>query len=409
MKLVLMRPRLVIVSALALLLAALVTSPARATEPASGYIVSLRGAPGSASAIAASHARMFGTRVEHVYSHALNGYSARFTPTQVEELRHDPRVIGVTADRGNAFHVTGERMPTGIDRVDGERSRTVSGDGSGAVDADVAILDTGIDAHHPDLNVVGGVDCTGHHSYQDANGHGTHVAGIAAAKDDDIGVVGVAPGARLWAVRVLDSKGEGSDSEVLCGVDWVTARASTIEVANMSLGDDGRRPRGSGCHTDDELHDGICRSVAAGVPYTVAAGNDGRNARTSVPANYGEVITVSALADFNGKPGGGARPTCERNVDDSIADFSDYGKDVDIIAPGVCILSTWPHGRYATEGGTSMAAPHVAGAIALYKSAHHSASPAAVKSALRKAGSMNWNARSDRDHIKEPLLNVAAF
>jgi subtilisin len=407
MKLVFMRHRFVLASALALLIVAFATAPADSAERASGYIVELRGAPGSAGAIAASQARLFRTKLDHVYSHALNGYSAQFTPSQVDALRRDPRVVDVTADE--TFHLSAESLPTGIDRIDGELSGTVSGNGSGTVDADIAIVDTGIDTHHPDLNVVGGVDCTGSGGYQDANGHGTHVAGTAAARDNGKGVVGVAPGARLWAVRVLDKTGEGSDSEVLCGVDWVTARARTIEVANMSLGDTGREPSRGGCSTGDQLHDGICRSVAAGVTYAVAAGNDARDARTSVPAAYDEVIAVSALADFNGRPGGGGKPTCERDVDDTIADFSDFGKDVDIIAPGVCIRSTWLRGRYASLSGTSMAAPHVAGAAALYKSEHPSASPRAVMSALRKAGSMNWNAGRNRDGVKEPLLNVRTF
>jgi subtilisin len=401
-----MRHQFVIASALALLLTPIVVSTANAAEQPSSYIVTLRGAPGSAPAIATAQTRMFRTKVDHVYSHALNGYSAQLTPSQADSLRGDPHVLNVSADQ--KLSLSAQTMPTGIHRIDGQLSGTMPGNGSGRVDADIAILDTGIDTRHPDLNVVGGVDCTGHGSYQDANGHGTHVAGTAAAKDNRFGVVGVAPGARLWAVRVLDSKGEGTDSQVLCGVDWVTARAKTIEVANMSLGEDGREPARSGCSTGDQLHDGICRSVAAGVPYTVAAGNDARDVRTSVPAAYDEVIAVSALADFNGRPGGGARPTCERDVDDSIADFSDYGSGIDLIAPGVCITCLdRTANNYLSLAGTSMAAPHVAGAAALYRSTHPAASPKAVLAALRKAGSMNWKA--DRDGIKEPLLNVASF
>jgi hypothetical protein len=130
-------------------------------------------------------------------------------------------------------------------------------------------------------------------TFDDQNGHGTHVAGTIGARDDDQGVVGVAPGARLWAVRVLDALGSGSLSQVVCGVDFVTANASVIEVANMSLSGRGSDP-GSGCKTGDALHDAICNSVKAGVTYVVAAGNSHEDASGWVPAAYEEVITVSS-------------------------------------------------------------------------------------------------------------------
>jgi subtilisin len=157
------------------------------------------------------------------------------------------------------------------------------------------------------------------------------------------------------------------------------------------------------------MHQAICRSVAAGVTYAVAAGNESDNAANHVPAAYDEVITVSALADFNGVPGGGAAPTCRADVDDTFADFSNFGADVDLIAPGVCILSTYRGGGLATISGTSMASPHVSGGAALYKATHPTASPAAVQSALRAAGTSNWNTATDRDATHEPLLNVATF
>ena len=128
-----------------------------------------------------------------------------------------------------------------------------------------------------------------------------------------------------------------------------------------------------------------------------------------VPAAYDEVITVSALADLNGVPGGGAAPTCRTDVDDTFADFSNYGADVDIIAPGVCINSTWKGGGYNTISGTSMATPHVSGAAALYKANNPSASPAQVKSALQNAGTTDWNNVDDHDSTKERLLDASTF
>jgi subtilisin len=196
---------------------------------------------------------------------------------------------------------------------------------------------------------------------------------------------------------------------VICGVDWVTANASTIEVANMSLGGTGSEPSGTGCRTGDALHDAICNSVAAGVTYAVAAGNESDDAADHVPAAFDEVITVSALADFDGQPGGSGAPTCRSDVDDTFADFSNFGADIDLIAPGVCILSTYRRGGYATASGTSMASPHVAGAAALYKASNPGASPTQVKTALQNAGNTNWNDVDDPDPIKEVLVNVDAF
>jgi subtilisin family serine protease len=128
-----------------------------------------------------------------------------------------------------------------------------------------------------------------------------------------------------------------------------------------------------------------------------------------VPAAYDEAITVSALADFNGLPGGGAAPTCRADVDDTFADFSNFGADVDLIAPGVCILSTYRGGSFATISGTSMATPHVSGGAALYKATHPTATPAAVKSALQAAATTNWNTATDPDGVADRLLNVATF
>ena len=141
----------------------------------------------------------------------------------------------------------------------------------------------------------------------------------------------------------------------------------------------------------------------------VAAGNDSEDAANATPAAYDEVITVSALADFNGLPGGGAAATCRTDVDDTFASFSNYGSDVDLIAPGVCINSTWKGGGYNTISGTSMASPHVAGGAALYKANNPGASPTQVKSSLQTTGTTDWNNSDDRDSTKERLLNVATY
>ncbi len=393
------------------------------------YIVTLKPSA-RAEDVAASH----GLGLRHVYRYALNGFAAYVPAARLDALKKDPRVAAVTPDRyvsikkppcssppcggggggGGTTPSPPQVLPTGIQRINGNLSTAVSGDGSGSVDVDVAVIDTGIDVNHPDLNVAGGTNCSQGpaNKYNDGNGHGTHVAGTIGALDNDIDVVGVAPGARLWAVRVLNNAGSGFTSDVICGIDWVTANTATIKVANMSLGGVGSD---TGCGLPpidpnyDPEHEAICNSVAAGVTYVVAAGNESDDARNHTPAAYDEVITVSALADFNGAPGGGAQPTCRSDMDDTFADFSNFGADVDIIAPGVCILSTWNDGGTATVSGTSMASPHVAGAAALYIANHPGATPAQVKSALTAAGNFDWDNSDDGDATKEPLLDVSGL
>ena len=408
-----------------LLLSAWIASPLLGFVPDSGpvpdqYIIKLRPnehAPTVANEMALNH----GLGIGHVYQHALSGFSARVPQGRLNNLLSDPRVVSIVADQyisidkppcatppcgggGGGGGGSTQTIPTGILRINGDLSSTHSGDGASAVNVDVAVIDTGIYAH-TDLNVVGGTNCTTGKGYNDGNGHGTHVAGTIAAKDNNLGVVGVAPGARLWAVRVLNSAGSGTWSSVICGIDYVTAHASTIKVANMSLGGSGS----AGSCNDGGLHEAICNSVNAGVTYVVAAGNESDDSANHVPAAYAEVITVSALADFNGDPGGLAPSTCRADEDDTFANFSNYGAGVDIIAPGVCILSTWNDGGYNTISGTSMASPHVAGAAALYVATHPGATPAQVKAALQAAGSNNWNNVDDPDGIKEPLLDVSGF
>ena len=300
-----------------------------------------------------------------VFEHALNGFSTALSARQLAALKIDARVSYIEQEQ--VFHTTQE-LPSGVNRIDGEQNlaAAIAGDG-GDLDVDIAIIDTGIDLTHPDLRVVKGADFSRNaflcksKSANDGNGHGTHVAGTAAAKDNISGVVGVAPGARLWPVKVLTDSGSGYTSCVIKGVDYVTANAASIEVANMSLGGG----------NSIALCDAIKRSVALGVVYAVAAGNSAANASNASPANCSAVstgvLTVSAVADYNGKGGGGGSATCANyGADDSLASFSNFGSVVNIAAPGVCIKSTWKGGGYNTISGTSMASPHVAGAAALY-------------------------------------------
>lgn len=367
------------------------------------YIVVFKDNVASPAQAAADLGRANEVAIDHVYSAALKGFAARVPSQQrLRQIANDPRVAYVERDQVvQAF----DTLPTGVDRMDGDLSSTKAGDGSGAVNVDIAILDTGIQRNHPDLYVVGGKNCTSGSptKWDDGHGHGTHVAGTAAAKDNGIGVVGAAPGARLWAVKVLNNNGSGTLSWIIAGVDYVTQNASTIEVANMSLGFQG---------SSSSLNTAIANSVTAGVTYAVAAGNSNMDAATFSPANHPDVICVSAVADSDGKGGGGG-PSTSYGADDTLATFSNFGSVVDIAAPGVDILSTYKGSGYARMSGTSMASPHIAGAAALYKAANASATPADVLAALLATAKQQidpvYGFTGDRDIYPEPLVWVGGF
>jgi len=361
-----------IIGAAALLGVLIAVLPAAARSDVAGaasYVVVLNDGADSAS-VAAGHARRYGADVRYVYGNALQGYSAVIPNDRVAALRADANVAFVAADR--EVSIAAQTLPTGINRIEADSSSTISGNGSGSVNVAVAVIDTGIDIDHPDLNVVGGKNCSTGKSFDDGHGHGTHVAGTIAAKDDAQGVVGVVPGAPLYAVRVLNNAGSGTTSTVVCGINWVAANAAAlgIKVANMSLGGSGSDDGNCGNSNNDAEHKAICNLTAKGVTLVVAAGNSAVDMKGFIPAAYDEVLSTTAVADFNGLPGGGAAATCRSDVDDTFADFSNFAtltsdQNHTIAAPGVCILSTWKGGGYNTISGTSMASPHMAGTAAL--------------------------------------------
>ncbi|MEP7361030.1 MAG: S8 family serine peptidase [Chloroflexota bacterium] len=378
-------------------------------------------------------------RINAVYANAVGGFAASLNRAQLAAISADPSVEAVIPDvavgiddgsigsEASVMRTVSNptwQVPAGIRRV-GARTSAIQTftQRTTRVDADVAILDTGIERDHPDLNVVGGYNCTSgnRNKWDDNDGHGTHVAGIIGALDNSYGVVGVAPGVREWSVKVLDGNGNGYLSWLVCGIDWVTAQRDPrnhsrplIEVANMSISFSVGPSANSTCaNGEDVMHQAICRSVAKGITYVVAAGNNSRNAKRNRPAAYDEVITVSAMADYDGKGGGLGKPSdsCPSRYepDDSFTDFSDYGPDIDLIAPGRCVLSTYMGKRYAFMSGTSMAAPHVTGAAALYRSMYPNAKPAQVRLALQAVGKLDWRTNTDPDSQHEKAVWVGDF
>jgi len=399
-----MRP---LASCIALLLASAtpIVSSASAALPRSDFIVVLRPGHSSAAVTASTLSSSIGGEVDDVYEHAVKGFVVTATDAVAAALARDPNVAYVERDR--VVMIDAQSTPTGVGRTFASSNPSLFIDGFDdiRVDADVAVIDTGIDLQHPDLNVVGGVNCLAATGCvlggDDDNYHGTHVAGIIGAIDNNIGVVGVAPGVRLWAVKVMDSTGVGSLSSIIRGLDWVTANAATIEVANMSFGAPG---------FSQALFDATQSAVNAGVAIAVAAGNSHVSSAGISPASFNNVLTVSALADFDGAPGALGAPTCATDQDDTLADFSNFGP-VDIAAPGVCITSTLPIelGSYGVISGTSMASPAVAGALALLARQSNPANATQVRALYDRviaSGNFNWTDDSG-DGVKEPLLDLS--
>lgn len=344
-----------------------------------------------------------------VYRHALNGFQFKGSPAAAATLARDSRVASVQPDRAVYLN---EVLPFGVERTygydpagsDGAYQQGFRGSGSR-----IAILDTGIDLDHPDL--VGAIDAAlGKNCVNpglppdDGYGHGTHVAGTAAAPLNGVGVVGVAPEARLVAVKMFDDAGNSSEALALCAIDHIiglNADADTsndVDVANMSWGEE----RAWGDCASDALHGAICRAEGAGIIQVAGAGNAAADGGGFVPAAYPEVLSVSALADFDGQPGGlagcGFVPELLwLECDDSHAFFSNYGPSVDVIAPGVQVYSTWTGGGWQTSSGTSMATPHISGIAGLMAAAAPGIAPSAARAALLASGECPNGQAADAD------------
>ncbi|WP_226925301.1 S8 family serine peptidase [Georgenia thermotolerans] len=380
--------------AVPLVLAGLLAGPARAAGGEGEYIVVLSRAAGSVPALAETQSRQYGVRPAEEFRSALKGYTATMTAAEAAHLRQDPAVAFVTPNRTWRLPAdaqaapAAQTVPTQVRRIGADRSSTRAGNGSGAVGINIATIDSGVDAGHPDLNVRGGVDCSSGslqvpgNALSDSIGHGTMVAGVAAARDNAVGVVGTAPGARVWSARVVDSAGMISNAALVCAIDWVTSTrtdadpSNDIAVANMSIAGPGADDGQCGDANGDAVHAAVCGSVDAGVAYVVAAGNSTSDVAKTIPAAYDEVLTVTAMADLDGRPGGlskattcGSTPLRAGTTDDAAAPFSNFATSADsdhtIAAPGVCITSTAPGGAYRAGSGTSFASPAVTGVVAL--------------------------------------------
>ncbi len=302
-------------------------------------------------------ARSYGATVRRTYAAALVGFEAAMTERAAKRLAANPAVAYVEQNHVVSLAATQPNPPSwGLDRIDQRnlplnRSYTYPTTGAGVR---AYIIDTGVRLSHGDFGgrATSGYDAVDGGSADDCNGHGTHVAGTVGGTAH-----GVAKGVSIVAVRVLNCQGSGTNAGVIAGINWVTQNAVKPAVANMSLGG------GASTAVDNAVNN----SITSGVTYSLAAGNSNANACNSSPARVPAGITVGATTST-----------------DARASYSNYGRCLDIFAPGSSITSAWSTGNTATRSisGTSMAAPHVAGAAALVLAANPGFTPAQVRDTL---------------------------
>jgi subtilisin family serine protease len=328
------------------------------------YIVLLRPDVPDAAAEALALASQVGGAVQHVYSHALKGFSATLPDGAASQLRNRPGVVLVEQDRVISLDTTQNGATWGLDRIDQESLPLSSTYEYVATGAGVRafVIDTGIRATHTDFGgrvQPGYTAISDGNGTNDCNGHGTHVAGTIGGL-----TWGVAKAVQLVPVRVLNCQGSGTTSGVIAGVDWVAAQTERPAVANMSLGGG----------ASSSLDAAVAGAVGKGVTMVVAAGNSNANACNYSPAREQSAVTVGATTSS-----------------DARASYSNYGSCVDLFAPGSSIRSAWSTSDTATNtlSGTSMASPHVAGVTALILERTPTASPAAVWDFMRSTASVN--------------------
>ena len=382
------RPR-VLVGAAALAVGVGLAVPAQATAPTASYVVvTTAGSP------AQSLVTALGGKVGFVYSNALHGFSVTLPVPALSALKLLPGVLSVSPNQVLHATTTQSNPPSyGLDRIDQRNlplsnsfSYTQNGTGVHAY-----VIDTGITYNHVDFRVAGGTTSRATAGFDaitagggavDCNGHGTHVSGTIGGLS-----YGVAKNVQLVGVRVLDCDGSGTTAQVVAGIDWVAGHAIKPAVANMSLGGG----------TDTAIDTAVSNAIAKGITFAVAAGNDGgflgdllgnSNACNHSPGRVAAALTVAATDSTDAK-----------------ASYSNYGKCVDLFAPGTNIKSDWMGSSTATNtiSGTSMATPHVTGVAALYLAGHTTAAPATVAAAIT-GGATNGVVKSPGSNTVNKLL-----
>ena len=374
-------------------------------------------------------AAVVGGRVGHVYEHVLGGFSFEGSPAAAAALRANPNVRAVVPD--GAVELA-DNAWLGIFRIDAHLSQATAYGRYRGAGTRVAVLDSGVDVDHPDLapnlDLANAINCDdSSSSIDDQNGHGSHVAGIAAAANNGIGLAGVAAEAAILPLKAFDATGFANDSELLCAMDHlasVVLAEPMPTVLNMSFVDSGSNSACDDGDVSDVLHEAVCDLDDLGVIMVAGAGNSAIDVANQVPATWDETIAVSSFTDFDGTAGGAAGCFIDLSFgfecDDTFTgSFSNHGARIDVMAPGVEIQSTIP-GGYGTKSGTSMAAPHVSGVVAIMLAANPGLTRSQITTILLETGECpNGSVNSDGgtcsgagtwtddpDGIPEPLVNA---
>lgn len=359
------------------------------SSTSSSYIIEFQQNPSSSTSPREIIADAGGT-ISHVFekNDAIFGVAASLSPDDIAAIQKIPQIKNIVLDKKVSAFL--KKTPRGISRIDADLIPL----GHAPADANIALIDTGIDREHPDLskNIEEGKNFTTSDpdAWNDQHGHGTHLAGIIGARDNNQGVLGVVPKANLFIAKSMDKNGTGKTSDIIASIEWLREQSeeSKIDVINMSFG-------GEILTEDDPLHRAIKAGVEDGITFVAGAGNGSEPVDKTVPAAYPEVITVSAMdPDTN-----------------QFAPFSNYGEAIDLTAPGIQILSTYKGQQFWRFSGTSAAAAHVSGAAALYiHNQNRNVTPKEVETFLKESG-MEEDWKGDPDGNHEPMVNAlrAAF
>lgn len=389
------------------------------------YIVTLSDSIEHPGVVGKAQVERLGGRLGFVYRYGPIGYSATLSESAVQALGRDPRVKSIVPN--TRAEADAQTPSTGIKRIFAFENEALQIDEENNhwVNADVAVIDAGF-AKQEDLNITGSVyckeaggvaKCKEEETPDRDDGHGTAVASVLGAIDNAEGVVGVAPGVRLWSVKVLENTGT-SQAKVIAAINWVTENAEKIEVANMSIG-----CASPGSCEAEGVEAAISAAVSAGVVFVTSAGNFNLDVSFNGFGRNPYAITVSGIADYDGKPGGEAAslwvPSCQateqpkdsgkRGEDDDRYIVSNYGEGIDIAAPAVCIRALWKGGGLTYKTGTSYAAPEVAGAAAIlaeHENPEDIEDVVGIRNTIVEEGNEEWTDTSG-DGIQEPLLDLS--
>ena len=346
--------------------AALIAAPASAADQlrAGTYTVSFTDAAATDATVEALALDPLRT-----YDSVISGFTAELTAEQATTLAAAPEVLGIQAEQ--PVIALAETKPPAVGAVEADKPPVSAGSSRPWPGPNVAVLDSGVSLH-TDLNRAGAINCLSTGTEADGDGHGTGVSGVLGAIDNETGILGIAPGVPIYSARVLDDDLLGTVQTLMCGLEWVSQNADRYDLAvvNMSISYPGTDDGNCGYTNGDTIHQAICSLTRDGVSVVAGAGNSGKDLAGTSPANYDEVLAVTNMADYDGKPGSlAATPCADTTKDDTYVAKSNFAVSAadqahTVAAPGACPYTTKKGNRYGyVASGTSMATAAATGVV----------------------------------------------